>query len=125
MARIKLGFLPKPNTDHCDIYILEINDWPIFYKNCGAIVKSAVFKQLKDHCDNLIGYNNEGVVSGVAELKKDGNMKMWCPKMFSDMIWVSSQLVYDAITKASITDGVVVYGLLTNYNAGTATVIKY
>ena len=65
------------------------------------------------------------MVSGVAELKKDGNMKMWCPKMFSDMIWVSSQLLYDAITKASITDGVVVYGLLTNYNAGTATVIKY
>lgn len=46
-------------------------------------------------------------------------------QMFADMVRVSSQLVYDAMTRANIIDEVVIYGLLTNYKTGTAIVMKY
>lgn len=71
-----------------------------------------------------MGYNNEGVVGGVAEFKKDSNMKMHYPQVFADMVRVSSLLVHDALIRGNIIDKVVVYGLLTSYSTGTATVMK-
>lgn len=69
VALSELGFLPKATIDHCDICVFGKSLMDLhFYKDCGTTVKSAIIKQLK-YSDDLVGYNNEGVVGGVAEFK--------------------------------------------------------
>ena len=126
MALQELGFIPKPTIEQCDICVhgKSLMDM-YFYKDGGAVVKSAIIRKFEDLEDNDSDGDNSGVVGGVAEFKCSGNLKTHYAQTFADMIRVGSLLTHNALVRGTIIDKIVVFGLITSYETGLAVVTKY
>ena len=78
MALQELGFIPKRTIEQCDICIhgKSLLDM-YFYKDGGAVVKSAILRKFESLEDNALYGGNSGVVAGVTEFKCSGKLKTY------------------------------------------------